>query len=171
MEVNSSVKPYELLDYLFKTIKAEIETESLQKLDDDFYSRFTDLINQKDGELKDYFNKVATEYLVLLFAIRLTKAINGADIRLATKEERYVFHKHDEFRRAIRNFLDTVRSTETKTDTTSRMLVMFNTEIEPFIDSQLHSLGPFEKKDMAYIPEEDALVLSRYGIVEILLGE
>jgi len=41
----------------------------------------------------------------------------------------------------------------------------------PFVDSELNSLGPFEKSDMAYIPEEDALVLSRYGIVDVLLGE
>lgn len=165
------MKPHEILEYLSKAIKTEIETENLQKLDEEIYDIIAKSVGDKRDELTEHFARVAANYLVLLFAIRLLKVIRGADTRLATQKERLVFHKYDEFRKSLRTFVSAVRTAAPATKKTSRLLVVFNTRTEAFIDSELNPLGPFEKNDMAYIPEEDALILSRYGIVEILLGE
>ncbi|PSN92620.1 hypothetical protein B9Q03_00060 [Candidatus Marsarchaeota G2 archaeon OSP_D] len=165
------MKPYEVFEYISNIVKSEFETETLQKLDDEFYNNVFSIVIDNNDELAKYFLNLLSEQLVLLFAIRLTKVINGAESKLATKKERYVFHKYDEFRRALKMLVATLRQPYASERGSSKMLVLFNTQLEPFVDSELNSLGPFEKSDMAYIPEEDALVLSRYGIVDVLLGE
>jgi hypothetical protein len=165
------MKPYEVFEYISNIVRLEFETETLQKLDDEFYNNVFSIVIDNNDELAKYFLNLLSEQLVLLFAIRLTKVINGAESKLATKKERYVFHKYDEFRRALKMLVATLRQPSASERGSNKMLVLFNTQLEPFVDSELNSLGPFEKSDMAYIPEEDALVLSRYGIVDVLLGE
>lgn len=164
------MKPYEILEHLSKAIQIEMETDSLQRLDEDIYEVALKSIERKD-ELTDHFVRLVADYLVLLFTLRLLKVVNGADPKLATQKERLVFQKYSEFRKALKAFLTALRSPTQTPKKSNRMLVVFNTHIETFIDSELHPLGPFEKNDMAYIPEEDALILSKYGIVEVLLGE
>jgi hypothetical protein len=165
------MKPYEALEYVSRTIMAEIESDGLQKIDDNFYDNMLNALNMDGDELANHFMRLITEQLTLLFAIRLTKVFEQTEVRSVTKKEKYVFQKYNEFRRAVKMFIYRLRSPTNNEKESDNMLVLFNTPVEPFIDSNLRSLGPFEKNDMAYIPAEDALVLSRYGIVEVLLGE
>ncbi|MEM0121107.1 MAG: hypothetical protein QW514_08240 [Thermoprotei archaeon] len=164
------MKPYEALEYVSNAINSEFGTDTLQKLDDEFYDNVFRFAADKNDELTKHFTKLLSDHLALLFAIRLTKVISGAESKNATRKEKYVFHKYEEFRRSLRMFINTVQQRSDE-NVSNRVLVIFNTQLEPFVDSELNSLGPFEKNDMAYIPQEDALVLSRYGIVDVLLGE
>lgn len=165
-------KPYEVANNLTRLIQEEFESKELVKLEDDFYTKVLEEIFKLDSgsEVYLYFKEHVTNQLITLFSIRLSKILNGTTIGPATRDERIVFHKYLEFLKTFKNFVVSLRRSETEF-AEKKALVIFNSPMQTFADSTLRLLGPFEKNDMAYIPEEDALLLSRYGLVEILEGE
>jgi DNA replication initiation complex subunit (GINS family) len=165
-------KPHEVVDGLTKRIQEEFESKELVKLDDDFYTKMLGEIFKLNSGSEVYldFKEHVTDQLVTLFSIRLSKVLNGAIIDTAARDERIVFHKYAEFLRGFKNFIRSIKRFELGL-AEKKALVIFNSSIQTFADSTMRLLGPFEKNDMAYIPEEDALLLSRYGLVEILEGE
>ncbi|PSO03689.1 hypothetical protein B9Q12_02150 [Candidatus Marsarchaeota G2 archaeon ECH_B_SAG-G06] len=163
-------KAYSLTENINKIILQEMNSKELVELEENFYSKtLFEAQKYKNYDFYEAFRLRLVSQLKTLFVIRLYKVMNGASAEFATSNERVVFEKYNEFVNALQRFLRLLLEPE-KASIKSKKLVIFKVEIHDFIDSTMKSLGSFTKGDIAYIPEEDAILLSKFGLVE-MLGE
>ncbi|MCL5788623.1 MAG: hypothetical protein M1357_02320 [Candidatus Marsarchaeota archaeon] len=120
-----------------------------------------------ESPISQEFRKHVEDNLLVLFNLRIMKLLSGAPEDNATKDERMVYVRYEDLVSSLNRFVDSVRSSSAK-PLPRRVLVSFNSSLDAFVDSVMSLLGPFKKGDMAYIPEEDALVMSRYNLIEML---
>jgi len=57
------MKPYEVFEYISNIVKSEFETETLQKLDDEFYNNVFSIVIDNNDELAKYFLNLLSEQL------------------------------------------------------------------------------------------------------------
>ncbi len=164
-----TLKPYELSARLSKAIRDEQEAEELCALDDEFYSKMLLEIASLSAasEFIEDFREHTIKQLAVLFDLRLSKVIAGASYDKCPRDEMQVFADYGRFVRTYQTFRSLIMRGGT-TSRPNRRIVIFNSPVGKFVDSAVWHIGPFDARDMAYIPEEDALILSRYGIVQFL---
>jgi hypothetical protein len=160
-------KGHEITASVRSAITKELSTPELQALDDNYFEKTLYDLGALEGKvpLYDSLRDHVQKQLLLLFAIRFNKVIRGAPLVDATRSEQKVYLKYREFTETFRSFIGFLHD-PASLERTKRALVVFHSPITSFVDSAMKQIGPFETGDMAYIPEEDALLLSRFGLIE-----
>ncbi|MEM5879414.1 MAG: hypothetical protein QXU74_02900 [Candidatus Aenigmatarchaeota archaeon] len=166
---------------LIRKIQREEErSPKLSKLPENFYSNVKNYLQQKRKILEKMEDRKASielkniERLVEdIFNRRerkiVTQAINSARIGLTienlTDEERDFFNRVKEIIKERREKVlkELVEKGEEK-ETVS--MVVFKEAVPEFVGADLKTYGPFEKGDIAKLPEENVKVLVEKGLVE-----
>ncbi|MEM3670957.1 MAG: hypothetical protein QW767_04340 [Thermoprotei archaeon] len=163
------MKLYELAEEVVRLIQAERDSPGLIQLNPNFYSETVDELSSvdKSSAFAEEFVDHVVENLFTLFCVRMNKLFEGAADSNATKDEKLLLTKYRELEGGFRSFAQSLRR-DRNIVRPRRLLVSFNSPVDAFVDSTMTLLGPFKKRDMAYIPEEDALIMSRYSLIEVL---
>ncbi|MEM5869958.1 MAG: hypothetical protein QXR09_02200 [Candidatus Aenigmatarchaeota archaeon] len=167
---------------LIRKIQREEErSPKLSKLPENFYQNVKNYLQQKRKILEKMVDKKVSielknvERLVEdIFNRRerkiVTQAINSARVGLTienlTDEEREFFEKIKEMIKERREKVlkEVMEKEEEEKETVS--MVVFKEAVPEFVGADLKTYGPFEKGDIAKIPEENARVLIEKGLAE-----
>lgn len=160
-------KGHEIAASVRGALLKELSSPGLQLLEDNYFEKTLYELGTLEGKVPLYNNLKGhvQKQLLLLFALRFNKVVHGAPLVDATRSEQKVYLKYREFIESFHSFTGFLRD-PASFEKTKRTLVMFRSPIMSFVDSAMKQIGPFETGDMAYIPEEDALLLSRFGLIE-----
>lgn len=166
---------------LIRKIQREEErSPKLSKLPENFYQNVKNYLQQKRKILEKIEERKATiemkniERLVEdIFNRRerkiVTQAINSARVSLTvenlTEEEREFFNKVVAIIRERRDeFLKEL--IERREEKESVSMVVFKEAVPEFLGIDMKTYGPFEKGDIAKLPEENAKILVERGLAE-----
>jgi len=164
-----------------KIQREEQRSPKLSKLPENFYQNVRNYIQQKRTILEKMEDRRASveikniESLVEdVFNRRerkiMTQAVNAVRVGLTvenlTEEEKEFFNQALNLIKSRREKLlkDLLEKTEEKKEMVT--LIVFKEAVPEFVGSDLKTYGPFEKGDIAKLPEENVKVLIERGLVE-----
>ncbi|MEM5766542.1 MAG: hypothetical protein QW423_02840 [Candidatus Aenigmatarchaeota archaeon] len=166
---------------LIRKIQREEErSPKLSKLPDNFYQNVRNYLQQKRNILEKMEDRKSSieikniERLVEdIFNRRerkiITQAINSARVDLAVE------NLTDEEKEFLENVKDLIKKRrekilkellEKKEEKETVIMVVFKEAVPEFVGADMKTYGPFEKGDMAKLPEENARLLVEKGLVE-----
>ncbi|MEM5772631.1 MAG: hypothetical protein QXL86_00145 [Candidatus Aenigmatarchaeota archaeon] len=166
---------------LIRKIQREEErSPKLSKLPENFYQNVKNYLQQKRRILEKMEDRKASvelkniERLIEdIFNRRerkiVTQAINSARVGLSvenlTDEEKEFFEKVKEIIKSRREkFLKEMM--EKLEEKESISMVVFKEAVPEFVGADMKTYGPFEKGDIAKLPEENAKILIEKGLAE-----
>jgi len=164
-----------------KIDREEQRSPKLTKLPENFYQNVKNYLQQKKNILEKMEDRRASvemkniERLVEdIFNKRerkiITQAVNSARVNLTvenlSEEEREFFNQAVSLIKARREKIlkELLEKTESKEGLET--LVVFKEAVPEFVGSDLKTYGPFQKGDIAKLPEENMKVLLERGLVE-----
>ncbi|MEM5829598.1 MAG: hypothetical protein QW040_02770 [Candidatus Aenigmatarchaeota archaeon] len=169
---------------LIRKIQREEErSPKLSKLPENFYQNVKNYLQQKKKILEKMEDRKASieikniERLVEdIFNRRerkiVTQAINSARVGLVvenlTDEEKEFFEKVRDLVKNRREKILKELLEKEEEEKESVSMVVFRQAVPEFIGTDMKTYGPFEKGDMAKLPEENARVLIEKGLAEEL---
>jgi DNA replication factor GINS len=179
-----------ILEFVKRHLDAELQSEELYRLPDDFYSKVSQYCHKLRRSARAENSEVAislisrqTEMIESmasrLFEARAKKAMSPDVLRQLLPEERYVCAMQQKFQRRRRLLLEAlsagrpsiiefVRRNEMARNTTVRFVRRTN----ELVGADLRRYGPFEKDDVASIPSASADILIGGGdAVEVYTRE
>ena len=175
---------------IYVAYKAEKEFKELQSLPKDFYKLVKDyLISLKSQSeslslepIKVRLIKVEYEnvcYMVKeLFNLRLSKVVErlqeGMEIpsNLLTFEEKNLYKDVSTALSRHKEFLDRLILAEAPPHAIPKLvLVRITHDLPAFVGSDLKVYGPFKAEDVASIPPQNAEILIKRGVAELLPGK
>jgi DNA replication factor GINS len=170
-------------------LDSEIQSDELQQLPSDFYSR----VSQYSQKLKRSAGSGNSEVAVRLisrqagmiesmtrqlFGLRVKKAAGSAFLQLLP-EERYVCSTQHNFQRRLDSFIEALSAGKPsfvefahRSESARNMIVRFVRHTNELVGADLRRYGPFEKNDVASIPAASAAILIAGGdAVEVYIRQ
>lgn len=170
-------------------LDSEIQSDELQQLPSDFYSR----VSQYSQKLKRSAGSGNSEVTVRLisrqaemiesmtrqlFGLRVKKAAGSAFLQLLP-EERYVCSTQQNFQRRLDSFIEALSAGKPsfvefahRSESSRNMIVRFVRRTNELVGADLRRYGPFEENDVASIPAVNAAILIAGGdAVEVYIRQ
>ncbi len=170
------------INSLYSIVQREIENDTVQELEPDFYTNISDYIGKLkrseydniEAKIKEALIKMTSELIEILLRNRLQKSI-GPELVNHTNlldEEKFILDCEEEKRERAEmilsstlngksKFLESI-SQKHKTKTT---VVRFLKETDQIVGVDLEKYGPFKSEDIATIPYDNAQALISKNVV------
>jgi DNA replication factor GINS len=177
---------------LYEIWKSEIETDDIVKLPQNFYSEVVEYLRRLREERRMLDRKTVKASLLqveMRNAKRMIRELIHARYRklmikmakcekvsedVLTQEERK-FHKETlSFAEAYRNFAkEILHGHVPKLDASPkhRLILRFLKDVPAIVGADMKVYGPFKAEDIASVPVENAKILSRKGMAEVIETE
>ena len=161
---------------VYSILQREIENDSVQEIDSQFYSNIAELLGKLknqgydgiESKIKDSLVQMISDMTSLLLKIRIEKTIRSDDLDYTNllDEERYILDSEDELRQrkdtilaATLNGRLKLLETVAKNHKSRTVVVRFLKPIDQIVGSDLQKYGPFEAEEVATLPFENARAL------------
>ncbi len=167
---------------IFKLLKREIESTSLQPIDADTFQKIASALGSIKGQgyegieakIRDSLADLIANAAGLLIETRLYKMRTSPeplDYSKLTDEEKYVLHglresgsRKDEFVAATSNGRVKVLESISSRVRSKQIVVRFLKPIESFVGVDMNKYGPFQQEDVASLPFENARSMVESGV-------
>ncbi len=173
---------------LYSILLREVENESVQELDPQFYNNIAEFLgnlkNQDydgvESKIKESLVKMVSELTSLLLKFRIEKAtsLEELDYSNLLDEERFILDSEDEMRQRKDTILSATLNGRLKLLETvasnhrSRAIVVrFLKPIDQIVGTDLQTYGPFDAEDVATLPFENARALIGKKIATKIIWE
>lgn len=164
------------LNTLYTIVLREIENESVQELEPDFYTNISDFIGKikraeydnVEAKIKEALIKMTTELIEILLRNRLEKSISSESVNHVNllDEEKFILDSEEEKRERAEMILSATLNGKSKflesisqKHKTKTVVVRFLKEMDQMVGVDLEKYGPFKSEDIATIPYDNAQAL------------
>lgn len=160
------------LNSLYSTLVREIENDTVQEIDSQFYRTLADYLGKLKSESYDGIeNKIKTRLVemitkttTLLLKIRISKVSHGGlDLTNLLDEEKYIIESaQDQLERkemilsATLNGRTKLLESVSKKHKTKPVSVRFLKDFDQFVGADFTKYGPYKAEEIATIPNENA---------------
>ena len=164
------------INSLHAIVLRELESDSIQEIDPNFYRNLSDFIgNLKKQEFDGIESKIkqslidmASELTSLLLQIRLEKTIKPEEINFTSllDEEKFILDSEEQKRERTEMIFSATVNGKAKfleslsqNHKTKTIVLRFLKEVDQIVGVDLEKYGPFKPEDIASIPYENAQAL------------
>ncbi len=177
-----------MYNYLYDVWKRELESNKLEKLPSDFYSRITDYLRKINEEsrmldkktLKASFLKKEMQNVERMIRelihmryrklVRIVAKGKKAPLNTLTTEEEKIYASFSSFADAfqsfatdvLRGYLPMIGSEQKR----KRNVLRFLKDVPSIIGVDMKTYGPFKAEDIASLPVENVKILVNQGLAE-----
>lgn len=168
-------------NYLYVTALREMNTESIQEINSNFYIDVSSLLDkikteEYDGievKVKTMFINITLDMISLIIEARLDKAIKLNTDENLLDVEQWILDKYRKFDSNTNIIIDAIKNGNNKLIQsisnrfkTKLVTVRFLHDLDEIVGFDLNKYGPFKREDVATIPNKNAQVLIKKKIIE-----
>jgi DNA replication factor GINS len=179
-----------MYDELYKSWKQELENDDLIQLSQDFYTKLADYVRRlsEEGRMLDKrtakanllkretqnAKRMIQELIRTRYKKLITKAAKGEKIPpdVLTIDEEKDFQKmsglSDAFQSLTKDILQGRRPAVRAKQERKRAVLRFQVHVPPIIGADMKPYGPFEAEDVASLPNDNAKILVKQHLAEII---
>jgi DNA replication factor GINS len=163
------------LNLLYSTLVREIENDTVQEIDSQFYRNLSEYLGKLKSEsydgienkIKTRLVEMITKTVTLLIKTRISKVSHGGlDLTNLLDEEKYIIESaQDQLERkemilsATLNGRTKLLESVSKKHKTKPVSVRFLKDFDQFVGADFTKYGPYKAEEIATIPNENAQAL------------
>jgi DNA replication factor GINS len=163
------------LNLLYSTLVREVENDTVQEIDSQFYRNLSEYLGKLKSEsydgieskIKNRLVEMITKTVTLLIKTRISKVNHGGlDLTNLLDEEKYIIESaQDQLERkemilsATLNGRTKLLESVSKKHKTKPVSVRFLRDFDQFVGADFTKYGPYKAEEIATIPNENAQAL------------